>query len=406
MGSRSQAAFLELAPGQPEDYVLPVRSQLGADSPALPQADRGCLVIADISGYTTYLMAVELEHANDVLADLTETVLARIEPVLTLSKLEGDAWFAYALEGRIDGPMLLDAVDQGYFAFRRRLRDIEQATSCPCNACRRIPELNLKFALHHGSFIRRTVAGGEELTGGDVILVHRLLKNQVAASLGMRGYALYTERCLAAMGIDPVAVGMSQHHETYDDVGRVEGYVDDLERRWHDEQERRRVRVAAEEAAIEVQAEIPAAAPLVWHWVTSPLKRPLWQQGTDRVDESAPQARRGVGTVNHCVHGEGAIREEILDWMPFRYFTLANWMPGGPAMVSTIELEETGGATRVSFRTRRPEVDPAAWREISAMLEANVTASLARLAALLSPATDEVSPDRPGVARSGAGEGA
>lgn len=39
--------------------------------------------------------------------------------------------------------MLLDAIDQTYFAFRSRLRDIRQATTCDCNACRLIPNLDL-----------------------------------------------------------------------------------------------------------------------------------------------------------------------------------------------------------------------------------------------------------------------
>ena len=34
-----------------------------------------CLVIADISGYTSYLAGVELDHAQDILADLMDTVV-------------------------------------------------------------------------------------------------------------------------------------------------------------------------------------------------------------------------------------------------------------------------------------------------------------------------------------------
>jgi hypothetical protein len=30
----------------------------------------GCLVLADIGGYTAYLAGVELEHSHDILADL------------------------------------------------------------------------------------------------------------------------------------------------------------------------------------------------------------------------------------------------------------------------------------------------------------------------------------------------
>jgi hypothetical protein len=37
-----------------------------------------------------------------------------------------------------------------------------------------------------------------------VILVHRLLKNSVSGKVGGRAYALYSEACIQAMGIDPL----------------------------------------------------------------------------------------------------------------------------------------------------------------------------------------------------------
>ena len=37
---------------------------------AMPdQPEPACLVLADISGYTSYLAGVELDHAQDILAD-------------------------------------------------------------------------------------------------------------------------------------------------------------------------------------------------------------------------------------------------------------------------------------------------------------------------------------------------
>src|SRR5919108_373502 len=136
--------------------------------------ERGCLLIADISGYTDYVVSSPLEYAEEVVADITQDVVARLEPVLRVNKLEGDAAFGYALDGEIDASMLLDSIEECYFGFRRRLRGIEHSTNCSCNACTKAPELNLKFVVHHGDFIRRLSSRGEELTGQDVILVHRL----------------------------------------------------------------------------------------------------------------------------------------------------------------------------------------------------------------------------------------
>jgi hypothetical protein len=92
-----------------------------------PTADRGCLVIADISGYTDYVVTSPLEYAEDVVADVTATVVERLEPILRVNKLEGDAAFGYALEKELDASMLLDTIEECYFGFRRRLRGPEEA---------------------------------------------------------------------------------------------------------------------------------------------------------------------------------------------------------------------------------------------------------------------------------------
>ncbi len=62
-----------------------------------------CLAIADISGYTEYLAGVELEHAQDILADLVTTVVTALRPTFRLAKLEGDAAFVYVLAARSTG---------------------------------------------------------------------------------------------------------------------------------------------------------------------------------------------------------------------------------------------------------------------------------------------------------------
>src|SRR5262245_55313015 len=164
----------------------------------LATAQKTCLLIADISGYTRYLAGVELDHAQDILADLIGTVVTALRPTFRLAKLEGDAAFTFAPAEKVDGTLLLDTIERCYFGFRRRRRDVRQATSCECNACVRIPDLNLKFVVHHGSVLRQKVAGRDELLGSDVIVVHRLLKNEVVERLQVPAYALFSQACIDA----------------------------------------------------------------------------------------------------------------------------------------------------------------------------------------------------------------
>ena len=117
----------------------------------LPKTESASFVIADISGYTSFLAGVELDHAHDIIADVMDTVVRCLRPPFRLAKFEGDAAFFYAVADKVDGSVLQDAVEAAYFAFRKRLRNISQATSCACNACSRMQDLDLKFVCHHAS---------------------------------------------------------------------------------------------------------------------------------------------------------------------------------------------------------------------------------------------------------------
>src|SRR6188508_3473316 len=168
----------------------------------------GFLVIADLTGYTAYLAGSELEHAPTIAGDLLETIVGRLDPPFRLAKFEGDAAFLCVEDGRADASLLLDAVEASYLAFRRRLRSIDQATTCDCNSCRLAPRLDLKVFVHHGAYVRTRIARRDELAGSDVIVVHRLLKGATAGEARARGFALFTGAAIEALGLDPAGLGM------------------------------------------------------------------------------------------------------------------------------------------------------------------------------------------------------
>jgi hypothetical protein len=317
-----------------------------------------CFLIADISGYTGYLADVELDHAQDILADLIGAVVTALRPNFRLAKLEGDAAFTFMTAETIDGSMLLDTIERCYFGFRRRRRDVRQATSCECNACVRIPDLDLKFVVHHGTAIHQKVAGRQELLGSDVIVAHRLLKNEVVERLGIEAYAVISQACVDASDIDPAALGMVQHTETYDRIGEVPGWVHDLERRWQEEEARARIRVTAEEAILDVAVATKVPPQVAWQFLTRPGQRMSWQPWVTEVTvKGTTGGRRGPGSANHCMHGKDAVVEEILDWRPYDYVTDRTVLdaPSGPVKVlHTIEFEPTTAGTTVHFRFGAP----------------------------------------------------
>ncbi|MEO8274362.1 MAG: DUF2652 domain-containing protein [Chloroflexota bacterium] len=316
--------------------------------------ESSCLLIADISGYTSYLAGVELDHAQDILADLVGTVVTSLRPNFRLAKLEGDAAFTAAPAARVDGSLVMDTIERCYFGFRRRRRDVRQATSCECDACVRIPDLNLKFVVHTGQVAHQRMAGLDELVGRDVIVVHRMLKNTVIESTGVEAYALFSEAATESLGLGAEALGMRPNIETYEHIGEVAGWVHDLERRWQEEDDRDRVRVEPGPAAL-VDLPMPTNAPpqVAWEHLTQPGRRVAWSHGVTEVIVDAPGNRRAVGAINHCMHGKDAVIEEVLDWRPFDYYTVRSVM-GTPAgqvkFLTTFEFEPTVDGTTVHMR--------------------------------------------------------
>jgi hypothetical protein len=311
--------------------------------------ETGFLVLADLTGYTAYLSGSEIEHAPAIAGDLLETIVGRLEPPFRLAKFEGDAAFLFVEDGRADGSLLLDAVEASYLAFRRRLRSIDQATTCDCNSCRLAPKLDLKVFIHHGAFVWSRIAGREELAGPDVIVVHRLLKGAGAAEARANGFALFTAAAVDALGLDPDVLGLRSGGESIEHLGHVDTFTLDLEARWQAESGERRLHIADGDAAFGVEASLPADPAVVWAHLTSPALRTRWE-GPIRIDEESAGGRRGVGTTAQCVTGRLATLEEIVDWQPYDRVAWRLAVPGVGPVAATADLDPTDSGTRLRLR--------------------------------------------------------
>lgn len=193
----------------------------------------GYLMLADISGYTSFVAQTEIEHADMAISFLLETIIEKLSSLLTISKLEGDAVFAYVEESKLEeARSLLELIDQTYMAFRDKALTLYAGATCPCRACRALPTLDLKFMVHHGEFIIQQVAGIRDLLGTDVNLLHRLAKNSVSESTGWKGYALFTEQGLEHMQAEKDL--FLQQRESYEHLGKVETYVRDMHVRYEE----------------------------------------------------------------------------------------------------------------------------------------------------------------------------
>jgi uncharacterized protein YndB with AHSA1/START domain len=320
--------------------------------PAITQ--HGYLVIADISGYTSFVARTELEHSQEILSELLELLVSRFAPTMTISKLEGDAVFAYAPEEVfVRSETLIDFVESMYVAFRDRQLSMKRATTCTCNACRNIPSLDLKFFIHCGDYVQQTITSTKELVGSDVNLVHRLTKNHVTEATGWRAYMMFTEQCLNHNGLN-LADAYVQVEE-YESLGKTKTFNIDLHQRYKEITEARRIMLDEKDADFNFQIDFHTPPAVTWEWIHNPDKRNLWNNdGHVRWSVGdRPQGRTGLGSSNHCAHGKSMSTEVIVDWHPFEYYTTHSFENGKQTATETIRFEAlSNGGTRIRHAMR------------------------------------------------------
>lgn len=315
----------------------------------------GILLISDITGYTKFLASSELEHAQDSLRSLLKLIVEHTRPPLVISRLEGDAVISYAPAGSfLQGQTIVEIIERTYVDFCQARELMMLNTTCTCNACRNIPNLDLKFFVHFGSFMLEQLLSYTELVGTDVNLIHRLTKNSVTQQTGLKAYVAYTQFAVAALGIDRIAEFMTRHAETYESIGEVQVYLDDLRSKWEEEKTRTRMSVQEEHAALMFEDEFPLPPLMMWDIVISPqYKAVLSGSKTARVD-NLTNGRIGLGATFYCSHGSHVSSQTIVDWQPPREYTWASDPLFGVYTLNTVRLSLSDGGSHLAVLFGKP----------------------------------------------------
>ena len=315
------------------------------------RTDTGFLAAADVTGYTAFLTDSELDHAHEVIRGVLRELSRALTYPLEIVKYEGDAILCCAPDGALrDAPLLLDVLEQAYVRFADHLFNMRTCTKCSCRACANVRSLDLKLFLHHGRFISEDLGRGRDLSGPDVILLHRLMKNRVQEATGVRAYLLATASALEKLGRP---AGFRAHEERVENFGEVACGVADLSEALGARREAREVRVDPGDAHVEREATVSGPPAAVWDYFFDPEKRLLWDVTLKRVDlRRDSRGREGPGAAMHCAHDSFTVIGTTLDWKPFRYFTQRYEFDGrgvfpSPLLV-TIETEALpDGRTRL-----------------------------------------------------------
>ncbi len=313
---------------------------------------QGHFVIADISGYTRFLSDSELDHANGIIGELLNSIIGAIQAPLTISRVEGDAVFLYgSMPDGMSGQVVVESVELLYCAFAQSLETMVLNTTCQCNACVNISALGLKIVMHCGEYAIANVGGTETLSGSDVIVAHRLLKNTIRETTGIDDYMLITQRCVDDLDVESMVGGWLPHTEEYEDVGEVAGYVSSLPDVWTFIRQQNENKVLQKEAWLSFSKHISAPPAIVWDHMVDPMKRTAWlgAQGNEVVADA--RGRIGPGAEYHCAHGDDNVAVfSVLDLKPLEYVTFLVPAGDGVGLRYTDYVIPSGsGARLVSY---------------------------------------------------------
>ncbi len=315
----------------------------------------GHLLIADISGYTRYLTTSELEHAQGVLSSLMELLIDRTLPPLRVAGLEGDAVFSYGIAGgALGGQTLVEMIEDTYVSFRRAIEQMVMNTTCKCNACANISTLDLKFFVHHGTFSVSPLRGKDELVGPAVIEVHRLLKNQITESTGIRAYTAYTTQAVAALGLDGFTTSLTEHAETYPDLGTITLWVQDMHPVWETRRDEMRIGISPDDVLVRIEGELPVPLAAAWEVLLQPRYRALLLHVQRQEAGGLEEGRITDGSVFTCYHGTRITTQTVIAWHPLERMITEDTTPvPGARVLFELALQPNGVDTTLTILCSR-----------------------------------------------------
>lgn len=260
--------------------------------------DRAIILIPDISGFTEFTSTTEIDHAAHIITELLELIVESNDTDFTLAEIEGDAVLFYRKGEPLQRAELIDQCLRMFSGFHQRLMVIERDRVCQCGACQSASNLTLKFIAHWGAIKEIRVAHFVKATGVDMIVAHRLLKNDVDSD----EYILMTGPCCDAVGhVDETSpLSWRKSRAAYEAIGTIDYEVATLsDFRGKLSAPPARPSVVLDRGDDNLEIVIRAPLPIVYQTLIDIDRRMDWRAGLDTLDRDMVTER--VGMRHDCV---------------------------------------------------------------------------------------------------------
>jgi len=260
--------------------------------------EQAIILIPDISGFTDFTSTTEIDHSAHIITELLELIVASNKTEFTLAEIEGDAVLFYRKGTPLLREQLVGQCLNMFLSFHQQLKVIERDTVCQCGACQSATNLTLKFIAHFGYIKEIRVAQFVKATGVDMIVAHRLLKNDVDS----HEYILMTRPCCDAVGqgnANPI-LPWSNSSQTYPAIGKVDfefAPLSDFKSRIPPAPARPGFVVDKGDDNLEIAVNAPLRK--VYQTLINVDKRPEWLAGVDSINREMTSER--IGMQHNCV---------------------------------------------------------------------------------------------------------
>lgn len=314
------------------------------------------ILIPDISGYTSFLTKTDLSHSTHIINELLQVIADSIQPKFTLAEIEGDALLTYA-KGRVNQEEIEEICSEAFKNFHYFLKVIQRDSVCRCGACNHTADLTLKFIVHYGIFEEVKIAQFTKLSGPDMIIAHRLMKNSVPS----KEYILVTDSYELDNETSPFQWPKSK--DTYDLIGQINykyapiGHLKSEVKNPESSEDYTKLFGLARV----VQVEIDAPIKLVHSILTDNSEKKNFVNGL--IDMKADSTINRIGSTHVCEFDGDSFDIKTLQDVgendQIVYIEKAHSMNSGMTMLTYFELKRrTDNGTVISFRALTGEREP------------------------------------------------